>query len=170
VKELGGTVLFDPFDVMEVGRMAVIQDPTGAVLQVWEPRQSIGAERVNDPGCLTWNDLGTRDAEAAERFYSELFGWVFQKVPGPYDYWTISNDGRSNGGMRIQTDDEVADGTPPNWMPYFAVESADRAGTHAGELGGRVIVPTSEVPTGKFAVIMDPQGAVFAVFEGEVDD
>lgn len=169
-KELGGAVLFEPFDVMEVGRMAVLQDPTGAIFQVWEPRQSIGAELVNEPGSLTWNDLGTRDPEAAERFYSGLFGWAFEKVPGPVDYWVIQNNGRSNGGMRLQSDQEVADGTPPNWMPYFAVKSSDEAVTKVGELGGRVLVPPTDVPSGKFTIVQDPQGAVFALSESEFDD
>jgi predicted enzyme related to lactoylglutathione lyase len=169
-KELGGTVLFDPFDVMEVGRMAVIQDPTGAIFQVWEPRQSIGAERVNDVGSLTWNDLATTDPEPAERFYSELFGWSFTKVPGPVDYWTIQNDGRSNGGMRRQAEDEVENGVPPHWMPYFTVDSSDAAVATVEDLGGGVVVPTTEVPAGKFTVVRDPQGAFFAFFEGEADD
>jgi predicted enzyme related to lactoylglutathione lyase len=158
------------FDVMDVGRMAIVQDPVGATIFVWEPRESIGATLVNDPGSLTWNDLGTTDPEAAERFYSELFGWSFQEVPGPVDYWTIANDGRANGGMRRQSDEEVADGTPPNWMPYFGVESSEDAVAKVEELGGQVIVPTSEVPAGKFTVVRDPQGAVFATFDGDADD
>jgi predicted enzyme related to lactoylglutathione lyase len=169
-KNLGATLVQDPFDVMDVGRMAVIRDPTGAIFFAWEARESIGARVVNVPGSLTWNDLGTTDPEAAERFYSELFGWGFQKVPGPVDYWTISNDGRSNGGMRVQSDQEVADGTPPNWMPYFAVESAEETGTKVRELGGRVLVPATEVPSGKFSIAQDPQGAVFALVDGEFDD
>jgi predicted enzyme related to lactoylglutathione lyase len=170
-KELGAELMGDgAFDVMDVGRMAIVQDPTGAVIFVWEPRKSIGATLVNDPGSLTWNDLGTTDPEAAERFYSELFGWTFEKVPGPVDYWVIQNDGRSNGGMRLQSDQEVADGTPPNWMPYFAVESSEEAGAKAGELGGRVLVPPTDVPNGKFSVLQDPHGAVFALSEGEFDD
>jgi predicted enzyme related to lactoylglutathione lyase len=168
--ELGATVMGGAFDVMDVGRMAIIQDPTGAMIFAWEPRNSIGATCVNDPGSLTWNDLGTTDPEAAERFYSELFGWSFQKVPGPYAYWTISNDGRPNGGMRVQDEQEVAGGTPPNWMPYFGVESSEDAVAKVGELGGQVIVPTREVPAGSFTVVRDPQGAVFALFEGDVDD
>jgi predicted enzyme related to lactoylglutathione lyase len=170
-RELGAELMGDgAFDVMDVGRMAIVQDPVGATVFVWEPRKSIGATRVNDPGSLTWNDLSTTDPEAAERFYSELFGWEFQKVPGPVDYWTITNGGRANGGMRVQHDQEVADGTPPNWMPYFGVESSESAVAKVGELGGQVIVSTSEVPAGRFTVVRDPQGAVFALFEGDADD
>jgi predicted enzyme related to lactoylglutathione lyase len=169
-KNLGATLVQEPFDVMDVGRMAVIRDPTGAIFFACEARESIGARVVNVPGSLTWNDLGTTDPEAAERFYSELFGWAFQKVPGPVDYWTISNDGRSNGGMRVQSDQEVADGTPPNWMPYFAVESLEDTLAKIEELGGGVIVPPRSLPAGRIAVARDPQGAVFALWEGELHD
>lgn len=168
---LGAQVLFPPFDVMGAGRMATVQDPVGAIFQVWEPRDSIGAERVNEPGCLTWNDLSTTDPEAAERFYTGLFGWAFEKTPGDFEYWVVKSGGRSNGGMRRQDQkDEVEAGIPPNWMPYFAVESADDTVSQVGELGGSVIVPPSPVPTGRLAVFSDPQGGVFAVFEGEFDD
>ena len=167
-KELGATLLMDPFDVMTFGRMAVVQDPTGAIFHLWEPRESIGATRINDPGCLTWNDLGTTDPESAERFYTELFGWTIQKVADTY--WTIANDGRPNGGMRRQDEREVADGTPPFWMPYFTVEDADAGVQRVGELGGGVYVPPTEVPNGRFAVVHDPQRAVFGLSEGEVDD
>jgi uncharacterized protein len=169
-KELGANLLMDPFDVLDVGRMAIIKDPTGAMIYVWEPRNSIGATRVNDPGCLTWNDLNTTDPEAAERFYSGLFGWRFEKVPGDIEYWVIRNGDRSNGGMRRQEEEEVSGGVPPNWMPYFTVANTQDAVAKVGELGGGVVVPPREVPTGRFAVVQDPQGAVFALFEGEVDD
>jgi predicted enzyme related to lactoylglutathione lyase len=170
-KELGGNLLMEPFDVMDVGRMAVVQDPQGATIFVWEPRSSIGARRVNDPGCLTWNDLNTTDPGAAEHFYAGLFGWSFERVQGDFEYWLIRKGERSNGGMRRQDQEqEVAAGVPPNWMPYFTVEAADDAVTRIGELGGSVIVPPRQVPTGRFAVVRDPQNAVFALFEGERDD
>ncbi|MGH2804559.1 MAG: hypothetical protein ACRDL4_16170 [Thermoleophilaceae bacterium] len=112
--ELGGTLLMEPFDVMEAGRMTVLQDPTGAVLSAWEPRASIGAHFVNGPGALTLNQLNTGDPEAAQRFYSELFGWrteeqidrsgAGQPAPsrtagGEQQYWGIYLDDRLNGGM-----------------------------------------------------------------------
>jgi predicted enzyme related to lactoylglutathione lyase len=169
-KELGGTVLFDPFDVMEVGRMAVIQDPTGAIFQVWEPRQSIGAERVNDVGSLTWNDLATPDPDAAQSFYAGLFGWEFQKMSPDYDYWVIQNGGRANGGVRRLEEQEVAGGTPPNWLPYFHAERLEDTLGQIDEAGGGTIVPPRQLPAGRIAVARDPQGAVFALWEGEVED
>jgi len=169
-KDLGATLLSEAFDVMDVGRMAIIQDPTGAIFFVWEPRKMIGASVVNVPGALTWNDLSTTDPEAAQRFYSDLFGWGFQKMSPDLDYWVIQNGDRANGGVRRQEEQEVADGTPPNWMPYFAVESLEDTLARIEELGGGIIVPPRPLPAGRIAVARDPQGAVFALWEGELHD
>jgi predicted enzyme related to lactoylglutathione lyase len=173
VGELGGNVHAEPFDVMDQGRMAVIADPTGAMFGIWEPRAGIGAERVNDPGSLTWNDLATSDVDAASPFYSELFGWEIEEIDtgaGPR-YWTIGHGGGAsgrNGGMRELGPAEQ--GVPPNWMPYFATPSVDDALAKAEELGGGTLMPGTEVPTGKFAAVRDPQGAAFSIVEGEFDD
>src|SRR3954451_5268483 len=118
--ELGANVVAEPFDVFTAGRMAVISDPTGAVLQLWEPRENIGAYLVNQPGALTWNDLITPDPEAAAKFYGDLFGWTTEEVPGAGGYRVISNGGRSNGGIM-----PLPDG-PPSWMPYFGHEDVER--------------------------------------------
>jgi uncharacterized protein len=168
-KELDGNVIMEPFDVLDAGRMSVIADPTGAVLSVWQARSSIGAELVNVPGALTWNELATSDVERAKGFYGALFGWTFVDMEGDgMTYALIHNGDRSNGGIRPQSEMEA--GIPPNWTPYFAVPRADDSVAKAGEVGGRVLVEPMTVPAGRFAAIGDPQGAVFAVFEGEFDD
>jgi predicted enzyme related to lactoylglutathione lyase len=161
--ELGGTVISEPFDVMEAGRMAVLQDPTGAVFAVWQPRASIGAQLVNDPGALTMNQLNTSDPQAAQDFYGGLFGWTFQQVaPGENAFWGIDNGGRLNGGM-MRAD-------PPQWLVYFTSTDLDARAAKIGELGGRVGTGPLPIPAGRFVVASDPQGAVFALFEGRVDD
>jgi predicted enzyme related to lactoylglutathione lyase len=149
--------------------MALGTDPTGAVFALWEARDHIGAGLVNVPGALTWNELATGDVETAKRFYSDLLGWTYQDLEGgAFPYAVIQNGERSNGGIRPQGPAEQ--GIPPNWAPYFAAESCAGTSTTATELGGRVLMPATEVPAGKFAAIADPQGAVFAVFEGDFDD
>ena len=173
VSELGGNVHAEPFDVMDLGRMAVIADPTGAMFGIWEPRSGIGAERVNEPGSLTWNDLATNDVDAASEFYSGLFGWSVEKLDtgDAPPYWSISHEGAAggrNGGMRELTPDE--EGVPPNWAAYFAVESVDEALAKAHELGGSTLFGPLDVPTGKFAAIHDPQRAAFSVVESEFDE
>ncbi len=162
VEGLGGRVLAGPFDVLDSGRMAVVQDPAGALVSLWQAGRHVGAGLVNDPGSLTWNDLATPDPAAAGTFYSELLGWeITEQAPG---YSTISNEGVANGGIRRDTD------LPPHWLPYFTVESIPQAAATAREAGGQVLAEAMEVPAGRFAVILDPQGAPFALFEGEFDD
>jgi predicted enzyme related to lactoylglutathione lyase len=169
VTELGGSLASDPFDVMDAGRMAVVQDPQGAVLALWQPARHIGARRVNEPGALTWNELATSDPQAAERFYAELFGWEFALVTDePFRYWTVSNGGRSNGGMMALG--PGMESVPPHWRAYFAVEAVDASLEALRALGGRVLVEPITVPAGRFAAVADPQGATFCLSEGEFDD
>src|SRR5215211_4926254 len=166
--ELGASLVSEPFDVLEAGRMAVVQDPTGAVFAVWQPRQSIGAELVNTPGTLTLNQLDTKDPERAERFYSELFGWRFEQVSDvDQAYWGIYLGDRLNAGMLPIPAEDAA---PPHWLVYFGGEDVDADGQRIGGLGGQVLVGPMPIPGGRILVAQDPQGAVFALFSGRFDD
>jgi hypothetical protein len=172
-KELGGNVLVGPMEVMENGTTVVVQDPTGAVLGAWQPNEQIGAARVNDPGCLTSNELSTNDIDSATDFYSKLFGWKIEEIDtgGGPRYWLINHDGAAkgrNGGMRELAPEQQ--GVLPHWMPYFTVESADRAIEKAKAGGGALHAGPIDIPAGRIAVLGDPQGATFAIFEGDVDD
>ena len=170
VKAAGGEVMAEPFDVMEsVGRMAVIQDPTGAFLNLWQAKDSIGAGLVNVPGALTWNDLNTTDPEKAMAFYGDVFGWTFDAVDDATEYWVIKNGDRTNGGVR-PIDNSQAGDVPAHWLPYFACEDVGRAKARVEELGGRSFFGPMEVPGGSFVVVGDPQGGAFALFAGEFDD
>jgi predicted enzyme related to lactoylglutathione lyase len=162
VEGLGGKLLGEPFDVLDSGRMAVVQDPTGALLSLWQAGRHAGARLVNDPGCLTWNDLATPDPDAAAAFFGELLGWTFQQQAP--EYASILNDGRPNGGIRRETD------LPPHWLPYFTTRSIADATVTARDAGGQVLGEPLQVPAGTFAFLLDPQGAPFAIFEGEIDD
>jgi predicted enzyme related to lactoylglutathione lyase len=166
--ELGATVVAPPFDVMTAGRMAVIQDPTGAFLSLWTAGDSIGATRVNEPGCLTWNDLVSTDPAAARDFYGGLFGWRYEAMGEgtESEYWVCFNGERTNGGL-MKTPQE---GMPSFWYPYFAVEDADAAKQRIESLGGQPMMGPHDVPQGRFVVASDPQGAAFAVFAGDFDD
>ena len=162
-KDLGGTEMHEPLDVMEVGRMAVITDPIGADLCLWEPRQSIGATLVNTPGSMAWNDLVTPDPDAAVDFYGKLFGWTFEEIPDAGGYRVIRNGDRSNGGIFPQEGRSA-------WIPYFGHDDTEGLAGEIGDLGGRLYNGPMQVPSGVFAVLGDPQGAVFAVLTGEYDD
>ena len=173
VEGLGGSVHAGPFDVADAARVAIVADPTGAMLGIWQSRNAIGAERVNDPGCLTSNELATRDVEAVSGFYEGLFGWCIEQVGGGDGpkYWVIHHSGAAggrNGGMREFGPGETS--APPHWGPYFTVTSIDDALAQAHELGGGTIVGATQIPAGRFAALHDPQGVAFSVFEGPVDD
>jgi predicted enzyme related to lactoylglutathione lyase len=166
--DVGGTLMAEPFDVMDVGRMAVVQDPTGAVFSVWEPHGSIGATLVNTPGSITLNQLNTGDPQTAQQFYSGLFGWRIEQVAGgDQPYWGIYNGERLNGGMMPLPPDAEA---PPHWLVYFGSDDVDADAGRIGELGGRVMVPPFDVPGGRILVAQDPQGAVFGLLTGRFDD
>ena len=172
-KELGGAVHAGPFDVMTAGRMAVIADPTGAMFGVWQAGDSIGATLVNDPGSLTMNELSTNDVPRATEFYEGLFGWSVEKLDtgDAPPYWSIRHEGAAgglNGGMRELAPEQQ--GVPPHWMPYFTVASAEEAIATATVSGGSAVFGPLDIPAGRFAVLHDPQGAFFAIFEGEVDE
>jgi predicted enzyme related to lactoylglutathione lyase len=165
--ELGGNVHAAPFDVMDVGRMAVIADPQGAFFMVWEPKTTIGAELVNVPGALCWNELYTSDLDAAKGFYNGLLGWDWQEFENsPDPYFVIMNQGRANGGVRGLADP----GMPPNWLVYFAVEDIDAGVAKVGELGGQTMMGPIDIGIAKIAIVRDPQGAVFAMYAGQLED
>jgi predicted enzyme related to lactoylglutathione lyase len=164
-RELGANLLAEPFDVMDAGRMAVIADPTGAALALWEPRGHIGASVVNQPGALTWNDLVTPDPDAAADFYASLFGWTTMEIPDSGGYKVIRNGERSNGGIPPRQE-----GAPTAWLPYFGHADVDAAAARIGELGGRVLAGPMDIGMGRIAGIADPQGAVFALWTGGYED
>jgi uncharacterized protein len=165
--ELGATVHAPPFDVFDAGRMAVIQDPQGAWFMVWEPKRQIGAGLVNAPGALVWNELASNDLDGAAAFYAGLFGWRISPFEGSEQrYLSIKNGERSNGGMREAT----PAGTPPHWLVYFGVDDLDASIDRVRELGGAVHAGPIDIQMARIAVVADPQGAVFALYDGALED
>ena len=169
-RELGGETLGESFDVGNDGRMTIVREPTGAVVGVWEPREHIGARRVNDTGCMTWNELYTREPEKAAAFYSELFGWEMeeQREDGRLAYVSIKNGGFANGGIMPMS--EQHGDALPYWLAYFTVSLCDAAVAKAKELGGGVLAGPMNIGAGRIAIVHDPRGTAFALFEGETDE
>ncbi len=164
--ELGGSVHAPAFDVMEAGRMGVIQDPQGAYFMVWQPGRHFGAALVNAPGALVWNELASPDLDASSAFYSDLFGWTvapFEASPTPY--LSIKNGGANNGGIRELT----PPGMPPHWLVYFGVEDLDEALAKVGQLGGTTLFGPQDIQIARIAAVRDPQGAVFALYAGQLE-
>ena len=139
---LGATLHMPAFDVLDVGRMAVIQDPQGAFFLAWEPRRHFGAALVNAPGALSWNELASPDLDASAAFYGDLFGWtIIPFEESPQRYLSIRNGDASNGGMR-----ELGEqGVPPHWLVYFATEDIDAALAKVDELGGTRLIPSRSI-------------------------
>jgi len=165
VREAGGTVVMDAFPVMDAGSMAVFQDPAGGFISVWQRGNHKGAELCNEPGSFTWNELQSRDIDAAKRFYPAVFGWgVKDNAMGPMTYTEWQLDGKSiAGGMTMMPG--APETVPSYWLVYFGVEDTDAAVNKVQELGGRVLAPAMDSPAGRFAVVADPQGAPFAVIK-----
>jgi predicted enzyme related to lactoylglutathione lyase len=164
-KELGGTVMMGPFDVMEHGRMAVVADPTGAVFSLWQPRSHIGAQVVNEPGAFCWNELYTTDPKRAADFYSGLFGWKMEARHMDFgDYVIFELGGTMMAGM-MQIPKEWGP-IPAHWLVYFAVDDCDGAVDTARRLAANVTVAPMDIETvGRFAMLTDPQRAAFAVIK-----
>ena len=163
----GGQVIMAPFDVMDQGTMGVFVDPSGGAFAVWQPAAMKGADVFNTPVSLAWNELHTRDLEGAKAFYPKVFGWGVHANDmgggmGEYVEWQVSGRSVAGGvGMNMEPA-----GVPPYWFVYFTVANTDDIVKRAPELGGKVISPAMDIPQGRFAVIADPQGAVFGVIQG----
>lgn len=168
VEAAGGGVIVEPMDVTDIGRMAFFTDPGGAAFGVWQPRTFAGADLVNEPNSLCWNELLTRDAEAAMTFYPAVFGWDagrpgFEGAPESYVVW--ERDGDAVAGMMEMADEGFPAEVPSHWGVCFAVADCDATATRAGELGATIAHAPMDTPIGRFASIIDPQGASFAVVE-----
>lgn len=164
----GGSVIAEPFDAMDAGRMAVIAPPGGAVFALWQARSHHGAGLVNEPGSLCWNELNTRDPDGDRAFLTELFGWEFEESADP-PYITIKNGERLNGGI-VDMRGKVPDEIPAFWNVYFAVADADESVRRAQAAGGTVFVGPVDIPSGRFAVLSDPQHAIFSIIAMNAPD
>lgn len=165
VAQLGGKVLAGPFDVMEAGRMAVLQDSQGAVFHLWQPGKHETTRYANKPGTLCWNELVAHDENKARDFYSKLFGWTYKvESMGAAPYTVFMKDGIQVAGLMGMPKEWSS--MPSCWGPYFAVADCDKSAQIAKENGGKVLVEPRDIPeVGRFAVIQDPQGAFFSILK-----
>jgi uncharacterized protein len=191
ITNTGGSTLAEPFDIFEAGRMGIFSDPSGAVFSVWQAKQHIGAQLVNEAGTWNFSDLNTRDVEGAKAFYGTVFGWVagalegggteftFLRLPGYGDFLERSvQPGLRAGqeeagappefadvvaGLVTMTSDRFPDDVPAHWSVTFAVDDADATAARAEELGGALVAPPMDAGPTRIAVLQDPQGAVLTV-------
>jgi len=163
---LGAKSVLPPMDVPGVGRIAMVTDPTGANIALFQAGEHHATPELgHKQGVFGWSELATRDTQAAGVFYSELFGWT-QKTEegGPIQYTEFQVDGQSIGGMMAMT--EQHGDAPPHWLPYVMVEDCDATAAKAGESGATVSVPPNDIPdVGRFSVFADPTGATLAIIQ-----
>lgn len=167
VQENDGTMIAEPMAVANYGRLALFTDPEGAFFGMWEPADFAGAELVNEPGTVGWNELGTRDPAAAKRFYGAIFGWSYDEEPSDrVGTYTIAKvDEAMVAGMIDLNALEMPPEVPANWLVYFIVDDADAALDRIRSGGGSVMNGPIDIPPGRFAVVADPFGAAFAVMQ-----
>ncbi len=164
----GGTVLAQPFDVMEMGRMSVITDPTGGAFSLWQFKADMRTGVIREPGALSWIELYTPDTKKAGDYYTDLLGWTSeeQEMPTGIIYTVFNRAGQAEAGMMAPPPE--AGEIPPFWMVYFGVEDAKATAAKVEELGGGIDFPPAQIPeVGWVATFADPQGARFAVLQPE---
>lgn len=158
----GGTLIASPMDVMDAGRMAIFKDTTGAVIAAWQPGRHIGADLVNEAGAFIWSELSTSDLASAKTFYSAVFDWGWG---GTDEYAEAQVQGRTIAGVMPRRPDIPAE-VPDAWLVYFGSADVDADFHKAVGLGASAVVEPMDIPgTGRFAVLIDPQGATFALFK-----
>lgn len=164
IGDSGGTVLQPPMDVMTAGRMAIFSSPSGAVSALWEPKDHIGSQLVNEPNTLCWNELLSTDLGTDTAFFASVLGWqavVSDEMP---DYTALSLDGSEDkiiGGAMAPP----MPGMPSVWLVYFAVDDTDATVAKAAQLGATPMGPAMDIPVGRIATMADPTGAVFAIIQ-----
>jgi hypothetical protein len=161
VESAGGKLAAGPFDMSGVGRMAIVTDPQGAFISIYQPE----GEGTGPEGVFVWDELGTTDVDGAQRFYEEVFGWTTRDMGADFGGYRIFRRGETDvGGLMSLPDDAM----PALWQPYIAVDDPDATTAKAKELGGSTLLEPNDVPqVGRLAVLRDPQGAVFGIIRPE---
>jgi uncharacterized protein len=165
----GGKVIAPPFDVMDVGRMAVFQDPTGAIISAWQPKTMPGFATHQRAGAFSWAELNARGIDKAKPFYKKVFGWGEKNTPmgegqGDYTEFKLGDDSIA-GGMEMNP--MVPKEVPSYWTVYFGATNVDQAFAKAIDLGGKELVAPMDFPGGRFAIVSDPQGAMFGLMSSD---
>ncbi|MGR2753306.1 VOC family protein [Agromyces arachidis] len=162
IAEAGGTVLFDPLDIPDLGVMGLAIDATGAVVGYWQPGGMAGFEAFGEVDTATWFELAASDFDAAERFYAHAFHWEIERGEGEPRYAVYRHGGRNHAGI-LDAGGLVGDDLPPSWSVAFGVADVEAAVERAVAAGARLVVPPGDLPGGRRAALTDPTGAEFAV-------
>lgn len=164
VRNAGGQVVFDAMDVGELGSMAIVTDPSGAFVGLWQPGTHKGFDLYGEHGAPAWHELHTRDIEAASAFYGNVFGVEVadMEMEGGPRYKTIKIKGDDQAGI-MDAGSFLPEGVPSHWTVYYGVDDTDAVLAKARDLGGSVLSPAKDTPHGRWATLADPMGATFNV-------
>ncbi|RMI44751.1 VOC family protein [Actinomadura harenae] len=171
VTSLGGEVIAPAFDVLEEGRMAVTADTTGGVFGIWQARRHIGAAVHNEHGSYSWNELHTRQLDAAKRFYADVFGYTYTDIgDGKTMRYALFTPPGGTDGVGGMNDDTLMPGEPmPSyWLTWFQFDGVDTGVSRVTELGGSVLMPATDSPVGRMAIVTAPQGETFGLIDANV--
>ncbi len=166
VADAGGQVMVPAMDVMTLGRMAVVVDPGGAVIGIWQPGEHRGFAYVGEPGAPSWFELHTREYEPSLAFYRTVFGWntrVESDSP-EFRYSTVDVAEEQYAGV-MDASGFLPEGVPAGWSVYFGVADADHTASEVVSLGGEVVMAAEDTPYGRLATVADPTGAVFRLHQ-----
>lgn len=158
----GGQILMEPMAVRALGTMAVVSDPSGAVVGIWEPGEHRGYGLAGEPGTPAWLELHTHDYGAAVRFYQQAFGWTTTVLSDSDDfrYTVYEMDDQQYAGI-MDASAFLPSGVASNWQIYLQVADIDATLDQIEDLGGSVLEPAQDSPYGQLAQVADPTGAVF---------
>jgi predicted enzyme related to lactoylglutathione lyase len=157
---LGGTVLVGPSDIPEIGRFCVVADPEGAAVSLYQP-DTLGPQ---PQGVFAWDELLTTDVEGAKRFYHEVLGWDSGELAGLTGTYTLLLKGEVQVAGAMPKPETMQ--APPAWLVYVATPDVDATAKRAVELGGTVAMESTDIPdAGRIAVLVDPAGAAFGLFQ-----
>ena len=163
---LGAKVLAPAMDVMDVGRMAVLTDPSGASFAIWQAKKSIGSQVTGEEGSIAWAELWTRNVDACGSFYSKLFGWGASVQDMGNMKYTMFAEGKDQRAGMMPMMPDVPANVPSHWVVYFTVKNCDATAKKADSLKFKALVPPTDIPKmGRFAILSDPQGAAFGIFQ-----
>jgi hypothetical protein len=169
VESAGGTVMMPPMQVMSAGHMAIIADPTGAVISIWQPGEHPGAGIANEPNTWSWNELMTRDIDTALPFYTDVFGWQFNAMDmGGGMIYHVVHGGTDGWAGAMAMPPDVPDQAPNHWAVYFMVADTDATVAAVTANGGSVVMPPMDTPgVGRMCIFHDPQGGSFSTLQPE---
>ncbi len=160
IRDAGGTVVVEPMEVGPMGTMVIALDPQGNPFGLWQSGVNTGVQLHDEPGALAWNEAAVDDPEAARAFYSAVFGFRYDEVPGVEGYTTFTTGDRPLGGLGGHQPD-----SPKGWTTCFSVAGADDAVATVEAAGGKVLMAPMDTDFGRFAVVRDPWSAPFSVME-----